>query len=167
MKNNSSYTKSVRSLVYGALTAAMYVVLTYFTGLMGLASGVIQFRISEALCVLPIFFPAAIPGLFIGCLISNLITGCLPWDVVFGSVATLIGAIGAYLMRKIPERIKILATLPTVLANAIIVPIVLIKVYGATDSYPFILLTVSIGEIVCATILGTVLYYALKKTKKF
>ena len=71
----------------GALVAAMYVALTYLTSLFGLDKGAIQFRLSEALCILPAFMPEAIPGLFIGCIISNLISACAPWDVVFGSIA--------------------------------------------------------------------------------
>jgi uncharacterized membrane protein len=141
----------------------MYVVLTYLTGLMGLASGVIQFRISEALCVLPIFFPAAIPGLFIGCLISNLITGCLPWDVVFGSLATLIGAYGAFLLRRLPEKYMWVATIPTILANMIIVPPVLMLAYGVPDSFIYLALTVGLGEVVCAGFGGSGLYYLLKR----
>ena len=152
-------------LTRGAMIAAMYVALTYLSTLAGLSSGVIQFRISEALCILPIFFPEAILGLTIGCAISNLIAGGVIWDIVFGSIATLIGAIGARLMRKLPERLIFLATLPTVLANAIIVPFVLIFAYGAEGAYPFFFLTVGFGELVCAGIFGTALYYGLRRLK--
>ena len=92
--------KKVLFVVQAALIAAIYVVLTYFISAFNLASGAIQVRISEALTVLPYFTPAAIPGLAIGCFLSNLLTGCLPMDVLFGSLATLIGAIGSYLLRK-------------------------------------------------------------------
>ena len=159
------YSTNVRELTRGALVAALYVVLTYLASVLGLASGVIQFRISEALCILPIFMPEAIPGLFIGCLLSNALTGCMFWDVVFGALATLIGAVGAYHLRKMPSKFMWLATLPTIIANAIIVPPVLITVYGSTDSYFFILLTVTIGEVVCAGVCGTLLGYSLKKTR--
>ena len=91
----------------GALIGALYVVLTLVSALFGLSSGVIQFRISEALCVLPIFMPEAIPGLFIGCIVSNLIAGGVFWDIVFGSIATLIGAILARLLRKLPEKFPV------------------------------------------------------------
>ena len=84
--------KKVLFAVQAAMIAALYVVLTYITNLLGLASGTIQVRFSEALCILPVFTPAAIPGLFIGCLISNLITGGIIWDIIFGSIATLLGA---------------------------------------------------------------------------
>ena len=85
------------------------------------------------------------------------------WDVIFGAVATLIGAIGARLLRRLPEKIKFVATLPTVLSNAVIVPFVLMYAYGAPGSYFYFMLTVSIGEVACASILGTAIYYPLKK----
>lgn len=149
----------------GALIAALYVVMTMLASALGLSSGVIQLRFSEALCILPVFFPEAIPGLFVGCFIANLLSGCVIWDIVFGSIATLIGAIGARLLRDAPEKHKWICTLPTVVANMLIVPPVLILAYGATDSYPFLVLTVGIGEIICAGVAGTALYYLLKKTK--
>lgn len=149
----------------GAMIAAMYVALTYLASLFGLSSGVIQFRISEALCVLPIFFPEAVLGLTIGCIISNLITGCVIWDIIFGSLATLIGALCARLMRKIPEKLAFLATLPTVFANAIIVPFVLMFAYGAEGGYWYFFLTVALGEFVCATVGGALLYCGLRKIK--
>ena len=132
--------------------------------MLGLSSGVIQFRISEALCILPVFMPEAIPGLAIGCLLSNALTGCVFWDVVFGTVATLIGAIGAYLLRRLPGKLIWIATLPTVLANAIIVPFVLMYAYGIEGGYFYFMLTVGIGEVVCATVGGVLLYFAMKKT---
>ena len=151
----------------GALIAALYVILTELATLVGLSSGVIQFRISEALCILPIFLPEAIPGLFIGCLISNmLVPGVVIWDIIFGSLATLIGAVGARMLRDLPEKYKWAATLPTIIANVVIVPFVLIFAYGAPDSYPYLALTVGIGEIVCAGVGGSALYYLLKKYEK-
>ena len=92
--------KRVKYITQSAMIAAIYVVLTLFISAFNLASGAIQIRISEALTVLPAFTPAAIPGLFIGCFISNLISGGLILDVIFGSLATLIGACGTYLLRK-------------------------------------------------------------------
>ncbi|MBQ4071441.1 MAG: QueT transporter family protein [Clostridia bacterium] len=148
----------------GALIGALYVALTYISSLVGLSSGVIQFRISEALTILPVLMPEAIPGLFVGCIISNLMTpGAHPLDIVFGSVATLIGALGAHLLRRLPSRFKWVATLPTIFSNAIIVPFVLMFAYGAEGSYPFFMLTVGIGEVVCAGIGGALLYYSLRR----
>lgn len=110
--------KSIRYLTWGAIIAALYVLLTYLASLLGLASGVIQFRLSEALCIMACFTPAAIPGLYIGCLLSNILTGCVFWDILFGPIATLIGAVGTYLLR----RNKYLAVIPPILANTLIVP---------------------------------------------
>ena len=148
----------------GALIAALYVVMTQLATLVGLSSGAIQFRISEALCILPLFFPEAIPGLFVGCLISNLLVpGAHVLDIIFGSIATLIGAAGAFALRNLPEKFKWVATLPTVVANMIIVPFVLIYAYGSTDSYFYMVFTVGVGELVCAAIGGSALYYVLNK----
>jgi uncharacterized membrane protein len=151
----------------GALIAALYVVLTEIATLANLSSGGIQFRISEALCILPIFIPAAVPGLFVGCFISNLLVPqVVIWDIIFGSMATLIGAIGARMLRNLPEKLKWCATLPTVAANMIIVPLVLIFAYGETSSFLLLAIGVGIGEIVCAGIGGSGLYYILKKYEK-
>lgn len=151
----------------GALIAALYVALTWVCTAIGLSSGVIQFRISEALCILPLFFPEAIPGLFIGCIISNLmVPGVVIWDIIFGSLATLIGAVGARLMIRLPEKLKWVATLPTILANMLIIPAVLIIAYGAPDSYWFLMITVGAGEIACAGVGGSALYYLLKRYDK-
>ena len=149
--------KKVLFVVQAALIAAIYVVLTYFISAFHLASGAIQVRISEALTVLPFFTPAAIPGLAVGCFLSNLLTGCLPMDVLFGSLATLIGAVGSYLLR----RYRWLVPLPPVLSNIIIVPYVLANVYGAEGSIPFFMVTVGIGEVISCYVLGMILLNAL------
>ncbi|MBO7304949.1 MAG: QueT transporter family protein [Clostridia bacterium] len=155
--------KATLRLTRAALIAALYVALTYVSAAFSLSSGAIQFRLSEMLCILPIFMPEAVVGLTLGCLLANLLTGCVLWDIIFGAVATFIGAIGARLLRKLPEKLKFIATVPTVFANAIIVPFVLMYAYGAPGSYFYFALTVGIGEVVCASVLGTVIYYPLKK----
>lgn len=160
MKNKSSL-----YVTRGALIAALYVALTYASAIFGLSSGVVQFRLSEMLCILPIFMPEAIVGLTVGCFIANLITDAVIWDLIFGTLATLIGAIGARLLRNLPQKLIWIATIPTVISNAIIVPFVLIYAYEVPGIYPYFALTVAIGEVVCALILGTLLYYSLKKTK--
>ena len=152
--------RNLRFLCRGALVAALYVVLTWLCALVGLDKGVIQLRLSEALCVLPAFTGAAVPGLFVGCLLANLLTGARP-DVVFGSLATLIGALGAYLLR----RRKWLVPLPTVLANALIIPFVLRFAYGAEGTIPYFMLTVGAGEVISAYICGMLLYAALSRQK--
>ena len=154
--------KKLLFLTHAAMIAALYVVLTYFSSMLGLDKGAVQFRISEMLTVLPYFTPAAIPGLFAGCLISNIMNGGLPWDIVFGSLATLIGAIGTYLLRKW----KWTAPIPPIVANALIVPPVIIMVYGTELPYILVLLGVTAGEVVCCGILGYKLLGVLKKYEK-
>jgi uncharacterized membrane protein len=151
--------KSTLFLTRAAIIAALYVVLTELSALIGLSSGIIQFRLSEALCILPIFTAAAIPGLAVGCVLANLLTGAVVWDVIFGSLATLLGALGAYALR----RFKYLAPVPTIIANALIVPFVLRYAYSLEGTIPFFMLTVGIGEVVTCGGLGTVLTAALSR----
>lgn len=151
-----------KRMVRGSLIAALYVTLTLVSSAFGLSSGVIQLRLSEALCILPYFCPEAIPGLFIGCLLANFLSSALPLDILFGSLATLLGAIGARALRRHP----FLVPLPTVLANAAIIPPVLIYVYGVFDAYHFILLTVTLGEVLSVYVLGLPLLYTLEKRCK-
>ena len=148
-----------RAVAQGAVIAALYVALTYIASLLGLSSGVIQIRISEALCVLPIFLPAAIPGLYVGCLLANLLTGCVALDILMGPIATLIGAVGTYLLRRHPR----LAIAPPILANMIIVPFVLRYGYGMGDAVWYMVVTVGIGEILSVGALGTLLYQGLQR----
>ena len=162
---NKNTKKGVAYLTRGAMIAACYVALTYLAHLFGLANGTIQFRISEALCILPVFLSEAVPGLFAGCLISNMITSFNPADVVFGAIATLIGAVGARLLRNLPTKLLWLATIPTVVANMLIVPPVLIFAFGAEEAYLWLVFTVGVGELVCAAIGGTLLGYALKRAR--
>ena len=156
--------KKVMMITQGAIIAALYVVLTMVANAMGLASYAIQVRFSEALCILPFFTVAAIPGLTIGCFISNMLAGAMIWDVLFGSLATLLGAIGTYVLRKN----RALMFFPPVVANMIIVPFVLRYGYGLTWmfhdvewSIPYFALTVGIGEIISVCGLGGALYRAL------
>ena len=149
--------KKLVFICQAAVIAALYVVLTYVFS--AFASGVIQVRVSEALTILPAFTPAAIPGLVIGCLLSNTLTGCVLLDIIFGSVATLIGALGSYALR----RHTWLVPIPPIVSNMIIVPFVLRFAYGATDAFPFMIATVGAGEIISCYLLGMILYGALKK----
>ena len=116
---------------------------------------------------MPIFMPEAIPGLFIGCIIANMISGCVLWDIVFCSIATLIGAVVAYTLRNLPDRLKWLATLPNMIANVVIVPFVLMYAYGVEAGFFVLALSVGIGEVVCGVIGGTLLYYSVKDLKIF
>ena len=149
--------KKLVFICQAAVIAALYVVLTYVFS--AFASGVIQVRVSEALTILPAFTPAAIPGLVIGCLLSNTLTGCVLLDIIFGSVATLIGALGSYALR----RHTWLVPIPPIVSNMIIVPFVLRYAYGVTDAFPFMIATVGAGEIISCYLLGMILYGALKK----
>ncbi len=149
-------------LCQGAIIAAIYVVLTYITHMFGLDSGVIQIRVSEMLCVLPMFTTAAIPGLYLGCLLANLLTGAVWLDVIAGPVATLIGAIGTYALR----RWKWVAPLPPIAANTLIIPFVLSYGYGMEQAIPFMMLTVGIGEILSIYLLGMIFYFAIRKRAK-
>ena len=148
--------KSVLFMAQAAMIAAIYVVLTIVFA--PFSFGEVQVRIAEALTILPVFTPAAIPGLFIGCLIGNILGGALLPDIIFGSLATLIGALFTYLLRK---RSKFLAPLPPILANIVVVPFVLRYAYGVLLPIPFMMLTVGIGEIISCGVLGMIVYTAL------
>ncbi len=154
---------NTRGMVYASAIAAIYVVLTLVSAAAGLSGGVIQFRLSEALTVLPVFTGAAVPGLFIGCAIANLVTGALPWDVAIGSLATLIGAYLTYRFRNRPK----LAPVFPILSNGLIVPFVLKYVYTFPGSYWYFFLTVTAGETVCCGLFGYLLYRALSRREIF
>ena len=159
--------KKVTFIVQAAVIAALYVVLTFIANALGLASHTIQVRFSEALCILPVFTAAAIPGLWIGCLLANLLTGAVIYDVIFGSIATLLAAVFTYLLRNH----KIACTFPPVILNMIIVPFVLVYAYGIPPVYfhnvnvtiPFNAITVGIGEVISVCILGSILMRVLLK----
>lgn len=156
--------KKVLFIVHAAVIAALYVVLTLLANALGLANFAIQVRFSESLTILPFFTPAAIPGLTIGCIISNLLTGCLPLDILFGSIATLLGALGTYYLRNLS---KWLAPLPPIVANTLIVPFVLAYVYRFEGSIPYFMITVGIGEAISCGILGMIVLKVLQKYKKY
>lgn len=151
--------QNVYFLAYGAVIAAIYTALTVF--FQPISFGPVQFRISEALCILPYFTPAAVPGVFVGCLLSNLLCGAAGLDIVFGSLATLIGAVGTYALRAN----KHLACLPPILCNTFVIPWVLRYAYGSADFIPFATITVGIGEILAVGVLGNILLYALERHK--
>lgn len=155
MKRNSK----IIFLCQGAIIAAIYVVLTYVAHMFGLDAGVIQIRLSEMLCILPMFTTAAIPGLYLGCLLANLLTGAVWLDILVGPVATLIGALGTYALRKY----KWLAPIPPIMSNAIIVPFVLAYGYGMEQAIPLMMLTVGAGEILSIYLLGMIFYHAIQK----
>ena len=156
--------KGALYLTQAALVGAMYFVLTWLSNIFGLASGAVQLRLSEALCALPYFMPSATPGLFVGCLLSNLSMGSVIWDTVFGSLATLIGAFVASKLKN-----KWLVPIPTVVANTVTVPLVVLFCYTpgvkSVGVYATITAGVFAGEVISAYVLGMVLLLALDKRK--
>ena len=126
-------------MTQAAMIAAIYVVLCVVFNY--ISYGPVQARVAEALTILPYFTPAAIPGLTIGCLIANMLGGGIVLDVAFGSLATLLGAVGTYLLRG---KSKYLAPLPPILANMILVPFVLRYGYGDPMPIPLMMLSVAL-----------------------
>ncbi len=154
----SSRVQTLR-IARGAVIAALYVALTL--PFAPISFGPIQFRISEALTVLPALAGSAVPGVTLGCLLSNLLAGA-PWpDVVFGTLATLVGAVGTRMLRHRPKLIWI----PPVLANALIIPWVLKFAYEVPDLIPYMMLTVGAGEVIAVGGLGMLLYAAVSRKR--
>ena len=145
-------------LCRAANIAALYTALTLLSHLFGLANGVFQLRLSEALCVLPVFTAAAIPGLFVGCLLANLLCGGTLIDILLGAAATLLGALGSRLLRKFPAAVPI----PTVLANALCVPLILRFAGASGASYWYLAAVIGAGEFLSAYVLGLMLRGALR-----
>ena len=152
-------------MTHAAMIAALYTALTLISYALGLDKGAIQLRLSEALAVLPAVSGAAVPGLFVGCFLSSLVCGGHPLDVVFGSLVTLLAAIVCRMMRG-ALRYKLgglLLTLPNILFNAFLIPILLILVYGVPDAYFYLVLTVGIGEVLATGVLGFLLLLAVRR----
>lgn len=158
MNQNQNRRHKTTSLTQAAIIAALYIVLTFLANALGIANYSIQVRFSECLTILPYFTKNAIPGLFIGCLISNILTGCALPDIVFGSIATLTGSLLTYILR----RYKWAAPVGPILSNSIIVPLVLLYAYGIRPLW-FSFVTVTIGEIISCGILGMFLLFTLEK----
>lgn len=144
-------------IAQAAVIAAIYTILTIIAAGFDLASGAIQVRFSEALTILPFFTPAAIPGLTVGCVISNIVTGCALPDIIFGSLATFLGAIGSYALR----RNRYLCSVPPIVSNALIIPFILSYAYHIPGGIPYFMLTVGAGEVISCLILGQILLSAL------
>ena len=153
--------KNLLIMTQAAMIAAIYVALTYIFAPISFSE--IQIRIAEALTILPVFTPAAVPGLFIGCLIGNTVSGALLPDIICGSLATLIGAFFTWKLRNAHP---FLAPVPPILANTLVVPFVLKYAYLVDLPIPFMMLTVCIGEILSCGVLGLIFYYALRPHKE-
>lgn len=150
---------SVRELVQGAIIAAVYALLTIF--LAPIPSGLVQCRVSEAMSILPYFTFSAVPGLFIGCLLANLLTGAAVYDVIFGSLATLAAAYITYWMRNRVS--KYLAPLPSVVINALVVGWLLTYVYQIGVPYWLAAGYVAIGQAIACFALGLPLMKLLER----
>ncbi len=152
---------TTRNLVLSAILAALYAALTLL--LAPISYGEIQCRVSEAMTMLPVLLPQAIPGLAVGCLIANLIGSATPWDVIFGTLATLIAAILTYRTRNVltgKAKLPLLSALWPILLNALIVGAVLSLTLHI--SFFATALSVGIGEAV-AVALGVLLVKALER----
>lgn len=155
--------KKIRFITNAGLIAAAYALICLV--LKPISMSFIQVRVAEAMCVLPYFTVSAIPGLTIGCLLGNLLSGATLPDIIFGSIATLLGAVGSRLLR----RRKYLVAVPPIAFNSVIIPLVLRFSYGEAQPFGLMCLTVGIGEIIACGILGTALLLLLDKYhfKKF
>ncbi|MBH1942106.1 QueT transporter family protein [Mobilitalea sibirica] len=146
-------------ITQAAVIAALYTVLVLVFQFSSF--GPIQFRVAEALTILPYFTPAAIPGVAIGCFLSAILSGADVLDIVFGSLATLFAALLSYQLR----RSKFLVPIPPILVNALVIPFVLKYAYFEADPVPLMMLTVGAGQLFAAGILGMVLLFGLDKVK--
>ena len=152
--------KTVLFVTKAAMIAAVYVVLTIV--LAPISFGQVQLRVSEALTIMPVFTAAAIPGVFIGCLIGNILGGAVLPDIIFGSLATLVAAVISY---KLRGKGLLIASIPPVVVNMLVVPFVLKYAYSVPLPIPFMMLTVGAGEVVSCSILGVGLGKLLQKNK--
>ncbi len=139
------------------MIAALYAVLCII--FKPISFSVIQIRIAEMFTVLPYFTFSAVPGVTLGCLLGNILTGADILDIVWGTVATLIGAIGSYLLKKH----RLLVPLPPIISNTVIIPLVLKYTYGEAQPLPFLMLTVGIGEFASCALLGLALIFVLNR----
>ena len=153
--------KRILDITYGAMIAALYAVLTLMFA--PISFGAVQLRVSEALTVLPMYTPAAVPGLFIGCIIANILGGAIIPDIIFGSLATLIGAAAARLLRFN----RWLVPIPAVVSNTIIIPLVLRYGYGVDLPLIVSMLYIAIGELLSSYVLGEMLITLINKTGIF
>lgn len=162
---------TTKRLCRAGIIAALYAALTY--AFAPLAFGPFQLRPAEALCILPIFFPEAVPALYVGCMLSNMASPFFLYDVFIGSLATLLAALGTYMVgrffKKDGFKLGIGGLFP-VLFNALIIPVIIVFLCGGTDGYSsaatayFAYMgSIALTEAVCVYALGTPLYFAMKK----
>lgn len=169
------YKGKLEKIIQTIVIAIAYIVLTYIADMFGMAKGIVQVRISDALCILPYFTPAAIPGLFIGSAISNVIisltedpmtgkmilSSAAQYYVIIESLVILIASIISYFLRKF----KFVVCVPTIVINTITIPLIFHYIYRYEDSVAKCIMTVGIGEIISCGLLGTALLLALEDSK--
>ena len=149
--------KDTKTLARGAIIAALYAVLTLL--LQPLSYGEVQIRFSEALTLLPILMPEAVPALAVGCLLANVLGGCMLVDIVFGTLATLLAAICT---RRLRERFWLAALMP-VLFNGVIVGAVVHYCYAPVVALPLCMLFVALGEAVACMLVGRIVLRAVQR----
>lgn len=163
--------KQITLLIHGALIAAIYAAATY--SISAIAYGPVQFRISEALTVFSVFTPAAVPGLTVGCILSNISSPYGVWDIIFGSGATLLAAVSARALRRITFKgIPVLSILMPVVFNALIVGAEITFFFpsdsvASLSAFAVSALQIGLGELAVCLLGGIPLYIAISKTKLF
>lgn len=153
----------VKQMTFSSMIAAIYFLLCFVE--QDFASGAIQCRISEGLTLLPLFFPEAIIGVTLGCLIFNIVYGTL-FDIIFGTLATLLAGVITYFIGKVIKNdyLKILiGGIPPIIINALVIPLILIFSYNSPDNYFYLVLTVGIGQFIAVYVVGFIIYFPFKK----
>ncbi len=153
--------KTIRNIAYASMIAAIYAVLVLI--FQPLSFGMVQVRVAEMLTILPVFTPAAIPGLAAGCFLSNILSGAEVFDVIFGTFATLIGACGTYLLREK----KYMCVLPPIVSNAVIIPFVIRFAYGSDQPIIIIAAVILAGEVLSCGVLGMAFRKVFEKYRKY
>lgn len=156
-------------ITQAAVIAALYVALTYISSAMGLAYNSVQFRLSEILTVLPVFTPAAIPGLTLGCFLANISSPFGIIDILCGTLATFLASIVTYAVRNITlKELPVLATIPPVLFNAVIIGLEIWYLEGKIPEIFFVsALQVAAGQAVMCIAAGLAFIRSVKKTRIF
>lgn len=159
--------KRTRFVTQAAMIAAIYAVLTYACALF--AQGAFQFRIGEAMMILPFFTPAAIPGLVLGYLIGYFLLGSL-WDAIFGGLAAGVAAVTTYLIGRYLSRFRFaryLASIPPIITTAIVMPLILMYVYNSTETYWLILFMCISGETLTCFGVGQLFFRFVEKYRTY
>ena len=164
-------TSITHRLCRAGVIAALYVALTY--AFSPIAFGPFQFRPAEAFCILPLFFPEAIPALFIGCALSNLASPYAVYDVTIGALTTLLAAFITYMVGRFCKKELwkfVLGGLPPVLLNAVIIPFVIVFLYEGSEASTALYFMTAGSILLTQTVwiygLGSALYFPLKRNRK-